>query len=80
MSDHKLPRDWVTVALRELEKHRDDALAFPVGADFIAAYREVTDKIGPRHRLANRWHFDLGWEFAPGVMAAWLTPEVKHGR
>lgn len=74
------PPGWIAAMMREYAQQADQHLSMPISGTFIEAYREVTDKIGPRHRLANRWHFDLRWEFAPGVMAKWLTPEIRHGR
>lgn len=44
-----------------------------------ATLRGAIDRIGPRHRLANRWHYDLKWEWDASVMRAWLdgeTPDV----
>lgn len=41
--------------------------------------RAAVDRIGPRHRLANRWHYDVKWQWNATVMRGWLdgeTPDV----
>lgn len=41
-----------------------------------AILRAAIDRIGPRHRLANRWHYDLKWEWDAAVMRGWLDGEI----
>lgn len=47
----------------------------PVSADFIAAFREVWREQGPRHRLVDRWRYDLGWNIEPEVVRAFLEQD-----
>lgn len=37
--------------------------------------RTAIDRIGPRHRIANRWHYDLKWGWDAAVMRDWLNGE-----
>ena len=39
-----------------------------IGAMQWEMLRKVSREIGPRHRNADRWLYDLGWTFAPGVL------------
>jgi hypothetical protein len=50
----------------------------PVGRDTWAAYREAYCAIGPRHRIIDRWRYDLGWEVSADVAEAFLAPETRH--
>ncbi len=48
-------------------------------ADFNRAYWREFAKTGPRHANVKRWIVDLEWTAAPGVWAAYLAPEQRHG-
>lgn len=55
----------------------DDPRTFPVSAEWLAAFREEWRKLGPRHRLIDRWRFDLGWHIEPEVCRAFLEADSK---
>ena len=55
----------------------DDPATFPVSPDVLAIFREEWRKLGPRHRLVDRWRFDLGWRIRPEVVRAFLEADYR---
>lgn len=39
------------------------------------AYRSAFRALGPRHRIIDRWRYDLGWKVEERVVANWLAEE-----
>lgn len=39
------------------------------------AYRSAFRALGPRHRIIDRWRYDLGWKVEEHVVANWLAEE-----
>lgn len=44
----------------------------------IEQYRKQLRSIGPRHRNADRWMFDLGWSISEEALLAYLAPELPR--
>lgn len=42
------------------------------------AYRSAFRAMGPRHRLIDRWRYDLKWNVPESVIANWLAEERSH--
>lgn len=39
------------------------------------AYRSAFRALGPRHKLVDRWRYDLKWNVPQEVVANWLAEE-----
>ncbi len=42
------------------------------------AYRAAFRAMGPRHKLIDRWRYDLKWGVPESVVAGWLAEERSH--
>jgi len=40
-----------------------------------AAYRGAFRAMGPRHKMIDRWRYDLGWNCPEDVIASYLADE-----
>ncbi len=39
------------------------------------AYRSAFRSLGPRHKLVDRWRYDLKWNVPESAVANWLSTE-----
>ncbi len=39
------------------------------------AYRSAFRAMGPRHKIIDRWRYDLQWHVPESVVAGWLAEE-----
>jgi hypothetical protein len=46
-----------------------------LSSGFVRALRAFNRTLGPRHRAADRWQHELGWNIEPGALAKWLGAE-----
>ena len=65
-------------ARRSVKSDKPDFII--VSRAFNEAMREAECKLGPRHRLVDRWRHELGWNVEPSAVATWLEPERRNGR
>jgi hypothetical protein len=47
----------------------------PISREAWEAYRSAFRALGPRHRMVDRWRYDLDWSVPEPVVADWLAPE-----
>lgn len=50
----------------------------PITREAFEAYRSAFRALGPRHRMVDRWRYDLGWNCAEPVVAGYLAEERSH--
>lgn len=55
----------------------DDPKTFPISREAFAEFRKAWREQGPRHRLVDRWRFDLGWNIEPEAVRAWLQSDLE---
>lgn len=49
--------------------------AMPISPEAWEAFRGAFRALGPRHRLVDRWRYDLKWNVPESAISNWLAEE-----